>query len=261
MNADGHWRTLVPLDSRRHRSCSCARTSEYQRPSLQKQLVVKERLEKEESPMKSPKKNNDAEIGKTPTRSSIEAHDLTPSHATLITSRRDGDKYAQSLYEGASGQFFVHRQDENGHETITPVSATAAGEILVEEMQSHMSRIYRKKLEAPAKVTIDGKKLDTTKDELLWMNCEHHIEAGAVYRTAEGVEYLRLVNWRFDDILLFDESDWEMAQESVVEWLADDRGFLTLLEWPHSICFEMDWVHNHRLSYHGHIWTRETDKG
>jgi hypothetical protein len=168
--------------------------------------------------MKAKKPTDDAEIEKLPSKPSTEALDFSPSRATLITSRRDTEKESVSLYESGSGQFFVHKQDTSG-ENITLVPAAAAGKILAMETRRHMARIFRRKLEAPAIATIRGRKLDTTKDEILWMEYDDDVEAGAIYRTAKGVEYLRLVNPWHDVVVLFGKSEWAEISESLDSWL------------------------------------------
>jgi len=96
-----------------------------------------------------------------------------------------------------------------------------------------MARIFKAKLETPAFATIEGRKFDTTKDEVVSIDHDDGIEAGAVYRTANGVEYLRLVNPGRDVIALFKKSEWEDIVESMVPWLCCDRSFLTFIDWPH----------------------------
>jgi hypothetical protein len=102
-----------------------------------------------------------------------------------------------------------------------------------------MSRIFRRKLEVPAITTIDSKNFDTTKDELVWSNCDDGVEAVAVYRTAAGREYLRLVNAWHDLIVQFRKSDWDRIEETLVEWTMSDWTFATIFD-PERGCYATD---------------------
>jgi hypothetical protein len=208
--------------------------------------------------MKAPKMTDDVEIETPPSKPSTEALGLSPSHGTLITSRRETEKTVLSLYESKSGQYFVHRQDETGENT-TPVPPAAAGKILAMETRRHMARIFRRKLESPAVAKIQNRKLDTTNDEIVSMECDDDVEAGAVYRTARGVEYLRLVNpWR-DVVILFKKSEWADITASLDEWLRCDRSFLTFLDWPHlREVSELESIEINESSHDIEPWLRTT---
>ena len=160
------------------------------------------------------------------------ANELSPLHSTMVTSRRDNDGQSLALYESAGGVYFVHKLDETG-EHIIPITPAAAGKILALETKRKMSRIFKRQLEIPARATLDDRRIDTAKDELVWSECDDDVEAAAVYRTASGVEYLRLINpWR-DVVVLFARSRWAEIQASVREWVCCNRSFLTLIDWPH----------------------------
>jgi hypothetical protein len=208
--------------------------------------------------MKTKRPTDDVKTETIHSKPSTGAHDFSPSRATLITSRRHTLQRV-SLYESESGQFFVVMQDASG-QRITPVTPAAAGNILVMETARHMSRIFRKQFEVPAIVTIKRRKLDTTKDAILWMHCDDEIEAAAVYRTAQGVEYLRLVNPWHDLIVLFKKSGWEHVQDSVAEWLHGDRSLLTLLDSTYlNHNFDMLGASYIKLSRDSDAWIPETD--
>jgi hypothetical protein len=134
------------------------------------------------------------------------------------------------LYESADGGYFMRKLDEAG-EHIVPIALAAAGQILALETKRHMAKIFQRKLEAPARATIAGKRFDTTRDELVWSDSSDDVEAAAVYRTAKGDRYLRLVNpWR-DIVVMIKTSDWEELEEFLELWLCCDRSFLTMIDW------------------------------
>jgi hypothetical protein len=185
-------------------------------------------------------KNKRIAVSTTRTKTVTEnkTRNLSPARSTLITSRREGESQTFSLYESEDEQFLVHVESK-GDERITPVTCTCAARILGEQTRRHMSRIFRRKLEVPAITTIDSKNFDTTKDELVWSNCDDGVEAVAVYRTAAGREYLRLVSAWHDLIVQFRKSDWDRIQETLAEWTMYDWTFATIFD-PECGCYPTD---------------------
>jgi hypothetical protein len=179
------------------------------------------------------KKNGTHLIEATATsKPAIAAQDFSQSQCTLITCRSEGEKGMLSLFEARSGDYFVVKRDEDG-EHVIPVTPATAGMILAGETRRHMGKIFNRKLQSSAIVSIQGRAFDTTRDELIWMEYDDDVEAAAAYRTSSGVEYLRLINpWR-DMIILFRKSEWKNVLESADYWLMCDRSFLRLIDWPH----------------------------
>ena len=135
------------------------------------------------------------------------------------------------MFEAASGEYFVVTRDEGGEKTI-PVTPTTAGMILAEENRRHMSRIFERKLTLAAIGNVGGRSFDTTKDALIWMDCDDEVEAVATYRTNNGVEYMRLVSPWDDTVVLFSKSDLDKAVESAEVWVGCGRSFIKHIDWP-----------------------------
>ena len=131
---------------------------------------------------------------------------LLAQRSRRLTSKGVGER-TYSLFVADAGQHFI-RSGRGGRTKVTPPTVKIAFDILLREKSSQIESLLKAKLKTERRGVIDEKTFNTTKDTLL-TTFSSPIEAVALYQTATGDYYLRLVSPRSDAFFTFGVSDFQ----------------------------------------------------